>query len=49
MSKDHLVYVVQMVIVVLEEIVVNLVIWYIYIYDHLLLKKINDLFFLLGY
>jgi hypothetical protein len=29
MSKDHLVYVVQMVIVVIEEIVVNLVIWYI--------------------
>jgi hypothetical protein len=42
MCKDRLVYVVQMVIVVIEAIVVNQVIWYVIKFDFNFDKKMND-------
>jgi hypothetical protein len=44
MSKDHLVFGVQMVIVVIEEIVVNRVIWFVYL---IVIRKKNELFLFL--
>jgi len=47
MCKDHLVYAAQMVIVVIEEIVVNQVIWYVLKFDFNFDKeKMNDFIFL---
>ena len=41
MFKDHLVYVVQMAIVVIKEIVVNLVIWVLMVYKERKEKKVK--------
>ncbi len=48
MCKDRLVYVVQMVIVVIEAIVVNQVIWYVIKFDFNFDKKMNDFMSLQG-